>query len=163
MKKILYFLVAGILSAITMAGCGADRNSAGEDLQRLAQIEIYSGDGNLINTVADEDVLKQFSSLNFTDIASDTDSEQDALESNAEELTVLYTIISYKAPVAVHNDGTPEKLTEITVYEESNIIREQVAPESIKGGYISEEYLTFYSIVSDEDKNFLLSLAEFSK
>ncbi len=163
MKKILYFLMAGILSVMALTGCGADRDNAGEDLQRLAQIEVYSSDGNLINTITDEDILEQFNSLNFTDISSDTDSEQDGLESETDKLTVLYTIVSYKEPAAVHNNGALEKLMEITVYEDSNIVREQVVQESIKGSYIPEEYLVFYSMVSDEDKNFILSLTEFNK
>lgn len=163
MKKILYFLMAGILSVMALTGCGADRDNAGEDLQRLAQIEVYSSDGNLINTITDEDILEQFNSLNFIDISSDTDSEQDGLESETDKLTVLYTIVSYKEPAAVHNNGALEKLMEITVYEDSNIVREQVVQESIKGSYIPEEYLVFYSMVSDEDKNFILSLTEFNK
>lgn len=69
----------------------------------------------------------------------------------------------YKAPVAVYNDGTPEKLMELTVYEDSNIVREQIAPESIKMYGIPEEFLVFYSKVSDEEKDFMLSLAEFNK
>ena len=76
---------------------------------------------------------------------------------------MLYTIVSYKEPAAVYNNGALEKLMEITVYEDSNIIREQVVQESIKGDYIPEEYLIFYSMVSDENKNFILSLTEFNK
>lgn len=163
MIKTIYVLLAGILSAIALAGCGVGRDSTGEDLQQLAQIEIYSGNGDLINTVVDESVLRQFNSLNYTDIPSDTDSEQQGLENETEKLAVLYTIISYKEPVAVYNDGNLEKLMEMTVYEDSNIIKEQIALENIKEVYVPEECLTFYSTVSDEDKKFILSLAEFNK
>ena len=163
MKKIIYFLLAGIVSAIALAGCGAGKDSAGEDLQQLAQIEIYSGDGDLINTVVDEDILRQLSGLNDTDIPSDADSEQEELENETEGLAVLYTIISYKTPTAVYNDGNLEKLMEMTVYKDSDIIKEQIAPENIKGAYVPEEFLAFYSTVSEEDKNFILSLAEFNK
>ena len=65
--------------------------------------------------------------------------------------------------MAAYNDGNPEKLMELTVYEDSNIIKEQIAPETIRGGYVAEEFLTFYTTVSDEDKNFILSLAEIKK
>ena len=102
-------------------------------------------------------ILSQFNSLSYTD------SEGDELASEAGNLTELYTIISYKTPVAVYNDGTLEKLMELTVYEDSNIIKEQIAPESIKGAYVPEEFLVFYSMVSDEDKEFILSLAERNK
>lgn len=163
MKKLICFLLAGILSAIALAGCSMGGGNAGEDLQRLSQIEVYSSDGSLLNTVLDQDILNKFNSLNGTDVPSETDSEEDKLVNEIESLAVLYTIIPYKMPAAVHNDGTLEKLMEMTVYEDSNIIKEQIAPENIKGTYIPEEYLTFYVAVSDKDKKFILSLAEFNK
>ena len=126
-------------------------------------MEVYSADGNLLGTVTDEDTLLRFSGLDYTDISSDTDAEMDILESKTGDLKVLYTIISYKAPVAAYNDGNPEKLMELTVYEDSNIIKEQIAPETIKGGYVAKEFLEFYTTVSDEDKEFILSLAEIEK
>ena len=163
MKKVLSCSLAIILSAISMAGCGAGRNAGREDVQQLSQVEVYSAVGNLLGTVTDEDTLRRFSGLDYTDISSDTDAEMDILESKTADLKVLYTIISYKASVAVDNDGNSEKLMELTVYEDSNIIKEQIAPETIKGGYVAEEFLTFYTTVSDEDKNFILSLAEIKK
>lgn len=163
MKTVLSCLLAVILSAISMAGCGAGRNAGREDVQRLSQVEVYSADGNLLGTVTDEDTLLRFSGLDYTDISSDTDAEMDILESKTGDLKVLHTIISYKAPVAAYNDGNPEKLMELTVYEDSNIIIEQIAPEIIKGGYVAEEFLTFYTTVSDGDKEFILSLAEIEK
>lgn len=75
------------------------------------------------------------------------------------DLNELCTIISYKTPVAAYHDGSLEKLMELTVYEDSNIIKEQIVPETIKG-YVPELFLGFYVTVSDEDKNFILSLME---
>lgn len=163
MKNIILFILLGILTTIGLAGCGADRGNRGKDLQGLSQIEVYSSDGHLINTILDEEILSQFNDLNYTDIPSDTDEEMDTLESKIEDLNVICTIISYKTPVAAYNDGSLEKLMELTVYEDSNIIKEQIAPETIKGGYVPEEFLVFYVTVSDEDKNFILSLAELNK
>ena len=163
MKNIILFILLGILTTIGLAGCGADRGNRGKDLQGLSQIEVYSSDGHLINTILDEEILSQFNDLNYTDIPSDTDEEMDTLESKIEDLNVICTIISYKTPVAAYNDGSLEKLMELTVYEDSNIIKEQIASETIKGGYVPKEFLTFYVTVSDEDKNFILSLAEIKK
>ena len=160
MKNIILFILLGILTTIGLAGCGADRGNRGKDLQGLSQIEVYSSDGHLINTILDEEILSQFNDLNYTDIPSDTDEEMDTLESKIEDLNVICTIISYKTPVAAYNDGSLEKLMELTVYEDSNIIKEQIAPETIKGGYVPKEFLTFYVTVSEEDKNFILSLME---
>ena len=106
MKKTKYLLLAGILTVIGLVGCGAGQGGDEGDLQRLAQIEIYASDGHLVNTILDEDILRQFNSLSYTD------SEGDELASEAGNLTELYTIISYKTPVAVYNDGTLEKLME---------------------------------------------------
>ncbi len=72
----------------------------------------------------------------------------------------ICSIISYKTPVAACQDGSLEKWMELTVYEDSSIIKEQIAPETIKGGYVPKEFLTFYVTVSDEDKNLILSLME---
>lgn len=163
MKNIILFILLGILTTIGLAGCGADRGNRGKDLQGLSQIEVYSSDGHLINTILDEEILSQFNDLNYTDIPSDTDEEMDTLESKIEDLNVICTIISYKTPVAAYNDGSLEKLMELTVYEDSNIIKEQIAPETIRGGYVAEEFLTFYTTVSDGDKEFILSLAEIEK
>lgn len=160
MKNIILFILLGILTTIGLAGCGADRGNRGKDLQGLSQIEVYSSDGHLINTILDEEILSQFNDLNYTDIPSDTDEEMDTLESKIEDLNVICTIISYKTPVSAYNDGSLEKLMELTVYEDSNIIKEQIASETIKGGYVPKEFLTFYVTVSDEDKNFILSLME---
>ena len=160
MKNIILFILMDILVTIGLAGCGADQSDRGKDLQGLSQIEIYSSDGHLVNTVLDEEILSQFNDINYTDLPSDTDEEMDALESKIGDLNVICTIISYKTPVAAWHDGSLEKLMELTVYEDSNIIKEQFAQETIKGGYVPKEFLTFYVTVSDEDNNFILSLME---
>ena len=160
MKNIVLLILMGILAAIGLAGCGVDRGDRGKDLQGLSQIEVYSSDGHLVNTILNEEILSQFNDLDYTDISSDTDAEMDALESKIGDLNVICTVISYKTPVAANHDGSLEKLMELTVYEDSNIIKEQIAPETIKGGYVPEEFLTFYVTVSDEDKKFILSLME---
>ena len=98
--------------------------------------------------------------LDDMNISSDTDVEMDALEHTVGDLDEICTIISYKTPVAAWHDGRLEKWMELTVYEDSNIIKEQIAPETIKGGYFSEDFLTFYVMVSDEYKAFILSLME---
>ncbi len=160
MKNIVLLILMGILAAIGLAGCGEDRGDRGKDLQGLSQIEVYSSDGHLVNTILDEEILSQFNDLDYTDMSSDTDAEMDALESKIGDLNVICTVISYKTPVAANHDGSLEKLMELTVYEDSNIIKEQIAQETIKGGYVPEEFLTFYVTISDEDKKFILSLME---
>lgn len=161
MRRKLYFLALCSITILLLSGCNADKNSPEKDSRQLSLIQIYSSEGELINSIEDVDVLYQFSHLDYTDISANTDSEQTELKNMTKELSALYTIISYKTPAAIYSDETLEKLTEITVYENSNIMKEQVAPENIKGMSISEEYLIFYYTVSEDDKTFLLSLAEF--
>lgn len=162
MKKVICFLLASILSAVALTGCGSGRDDDEGNVQELAQIDIYADDGSLVNTISDEDILRRFSSLSFSDISVE-DSEQDELASVVGKLSEEYTIVIYKAPVAVYNDGTLEKLIELTIYEDSNIVKEQIAPDGIKMFRILEEFLVFYSTISDEEKDFMLSLLEMSK
>lgn len=156
MKNIFLFILMDILLTVGLAGCGVDRGDREKNLQGLSQIEIYSSDGHLVDTISDEEILSQFNDLRYTNISSVTDAEMDALERKMEDLDVICAIIFYKTPVTACHDGNLEKLMEWTVYEDSNIIKEQIAQKTIRGRYISEEFLTFYVTVSDEDKNFIL-------
>lgn len=156
MKKTIHLLLFLFLFLLILSGC--NENNTENDFQQIAQIEIYSSEGNLINTITDEYILQQYSSLEYTDILSD--SEQNEKRNEINHIDVLCTIISYKAPVAVISNGSLEKLVELTIYEDSNIVKQQIAPENVKVAPISEEYLTFYMTISDEDKDFILSLLE---
>ena len=153
-----YIMALGFLLSLFLTSCNTEK-----DLQRLSMIEVYQSDGELVNVIKDTDILYQFNNLDYTDISADTDSSQNELEIVTEDLSVLCTIISYKSSAALHSGKTLEKLMETTIYENSNIIKEQVEPDNIKGRSIPEEYLTFYITISKEDKDFLLSLAEFNK
>ena len=144
MKRKSHLWILCFVLALLLMGCSAGKNSSGQDLQRLSLIEVYSSDGKLITSIEDADTLYQFENLDYIDIPSDTVSEQTELENMIGELSPLYTIISYKTPAAIYGSETLEKLTEITIYNNSDIIKEQIDPENIKGGSISEEYLSFY-------------------
>lgn len=160
MKKTTAFLLAGALFVMLLTGCGAAPDNSEEDSQQFAQIEIYAGDGNLIATVTDQDALQRFGAFDGEEILSGGFSGQSELEKETGTLTELYRIIAYKEPVAAVNDGSLEKLTELTVYEDSNIIRQQIAQEAVKAVSVPERFLTFYMSVSDADRDFLISLAE---
>lgn len=157
-----YIMALCFLLSLLLTGCNTEKDTTEKDLQRLSMIEVYSSDGELVNVIEDTDILYQFNNLDYTDISTDTDFSQTELENVTEDLSVLYTIISYKSSAALHSGGTLEKLMETTIYENSNIIKEQVEPDNIKGLSIPKEYLTFYISISEEDKDFLLSLSEFN-
>lgn len=156
MKKQIYFFMVCFAFIIGLVGCGVTQDG-GNDLQRLAQIEIYSSDGNLIDSITDEDTLCQFNNLSFFDTTTNTNLQQDELTSN---LNVLYTVIAYKTPAAIFNDGMLEKIMEITVYSDSNIVKEQIPTEAIKSFQIAEEDLAYYFEASNQDIEFILSLVK---
>lgn len=154
MKKI-HIAMLCIIALLLLSGCNADK----KDLQGLSLIEVYSSNGELLNEIRDENTLYQFNNLDYISNLDD-ESEQSELKSSTDDCPVLYTIVSYKTPAAIFGDKSLEKLTEITLYENSNVIKEQIAPENIKAAPIPEEFLTFYTTALEDDKNFLLSLVE---
>lgn len=159
MKKGRYVLAVCLLAGLFLTGCKQDQGDDEARQQRLSKLEIYSNSGELVNTIEEKETLIQFNSLESMDVLDDTEVKQAELKDITEGCSVLYTIASYKTPAAAINDGSLKKGTEITVYEDSDIIKEQIMQEEVKGADVPEEYLTFYIEVSKEDKEFLLSLA----
>lgn len=155
MRKI-HMIALCLLLSLHLTACNTR-----EDLQQLSMIEVYAANGELVNVIEDADILSQFNDLDDTDLSTDADASQSELANATEDCSVLYTIISYKSSAALLKDESPEKLTKITVYENSDIIREQIDPDNVKGVSVPASDLTFYISISEEDKAFLLSLAEF--
>jgi hypothetical protein len=81
---------------------------------------------------------------------------KESLEGKREQ----YYLISYKYPVAHFGEKELEENTTITLYENTNIAKMVVAGENIKAFSISEEFLTFYYELSDEEMEFYHSLVE---
>lgn len=160
--KNFFIITLCLILILVLTGCNTERDATLKDLQRLSMLEIYSSDGELLSVIEDTNILHQFNDLDYTGTLNDADFSQTELKNAAEDLSPLVTIISYKSSAAVLTSGTLEKLMETTVYESSNIIKEQVVPGNIKGISVPEDYLSFYISVSDEDIDFLLSLAEFN-
>lgn len=158
MKKGRYVLAVCLLAGLFLIGCNQDQSDDETKLQRLSKLEIYSNSGELVNTIEEKETLIQFNSLESMSVLDDTEIKQTELKDIADGCNVLYTIAAYKTPAAAINDGNLEKGTEITVYEDSDIIKEQIMPEEVKSADVPEEYLTFYIEVSKKDKEFLLSL-----
>ena len=143
------------------AGCSMKqkRKYTLEELDNLAQIEIYSAEHDeLIKVIDDEEMLYRYNQCVLG--GSYSEEEQEELEKSLEGIAEDYYLISYKYPVARFNNGELEKISTITIYEDSNIIKMTVAEESIKAFSIPQEYLTFYYEVSDEDMEFYRSLIE---
>lgn len=155
-KKTLIITVIILFLGLSIGVIGNSVNNS-EDLQRLSRIEIYSSDGSLINAIEDKNILSQFNKIQGNDIPYE---QEDEIKNTINNLSVLYTIISYKTPASHWNNGTLEKSMEITIYSDVDTIKEQVAPENIKGFHVPEEFMTFYVTISPEEKEFLLSLAE---
>ncbi len=159
--KIGSLLVFGLCIFIC-AGCFAQQGGkyTMEDLDNLAEIRIYSAENNgLVKTINDEEQLYQYNQyLLFDD--SDIEERQDELEKDLEGAKEQYYLISYKYPVARFGRKELEENTTITLYEDTNIIKITVSEESIKGFSVPNEFLIFYSEISEEKMNFYHSLVE---
>ncbi len=158
MNKKLIIIIA-LLSLITVLdGCASKSTKAG---QQLARIEVYSGvDNTLINTIEDKEGLLEFNQKTACEEQWDDDymDQQEKIQEKLEGHKPLYIFTSYKKPVAMNNDGTLEKISEITVYKDTNIIKTQVSPDAVKNFTVPSEYLTYYFDSSDETIDFLVSL-----
>ena len=64
-----------------------------------------------------------------------------------------------KEPAALINNGKMEKTFTITVYEGTDVVKMMVMPQIVENIGLSEELLTFYFEVPEEDMEFFLSLA----
>ncbi|MCH5254972.1 MAG: hypothetical protein J1F41_08600 [Lachnospiraceae bacterium] len=156
---IIGMLIFGVLCIC--AGCSSNQDSSYtlEQLDNLAQLEIYSAETNeLIKVISDEETLYQYNQCSFD---SDESVEHQAeFKNSVEGLKEEYYIESYKYPVSQFGSQELEKNITITVYENSNVIKMTVSEESIKGDSIPQAFLTFYYEMSDEDMDFYYSLVE---
>lgn len=143
------------------AGCSAQqgRKYTTEDLDNLAEIRIYSAENDeLVKTISDEEQLYKYNQCSLFD--DDTEEHQNELKESLEGKREQYYLISYKYPVAHFGEKELEENTTITLYENTNIAKMVVAGENIKALSISEELLTFYYELSDEEMEFYHSLVE---
>ncbi len=159
--KIGILLVFG-LCICTCAGCSAQQGKkyTKEDLNNLAEIKIYSAENNeLLKTITDEEQLYQYNQCSLFE-ESDIEERQDEFKNALEGKNEQYNLISYKYPVAHFGKKDLEKNTNITLYEDTNIIKFTASEESVKAFSIPEEYLTFYYEITEEEMNFYHSLVE---
>lgn len=75
-----------------------------------------------------------------------------------EDYEPQYIITSFKTPAAIFNDGNLEEISNITIYKDTNMIKMQISPDTIKGYRVPSEYLTNYFEITDEVRDFLISL-----
>lgn len=152
-KTILLLAMLGI--AACLDGC---RNFEEKETLHTARLEVYEADGTtLINTVEDEEAVARFEAGGWgqeAGISSDVDPTGKDLEGREP----LFTIAAMKEPAALINNGKMEKTFTITVYEGTDVVKMVVMPQ-IKNIALSEEFLTFYFEVPEEDMEFFLSLA----
>jgi hypothetical protein len=171
MKKYIIWLLTAFI-AITLVGCSevisfeasTDDNTT-DNLQRLSCIKIYSATNQtLINTIEDKDILIKFiQNTTFAEQWTNTGTDdsidqQEKIRQKLEDYEPQYIITSYKTPAAIINDGNLEKISDITIYKDTNIIKMQISPDTIKAYRIPSEYLTDYFEITDEVRDFLISL-----
>lgn len=148
-----------VLSVCVCAGCAANQDTkyTREELDHLARIELYSaGNEDVLKVIEDEDVLYRFNQVAFDDF----EEHQEELEEAVAEAVAEYRFVTYKYPVSRFGGKEPEEDMTVTIYENSDIVKMSVSRGRIKGGYIPQEYLTFYYEISDTDIAFFYSLTE---
>lgn len=169
MKRIILgFMIISVL----FCGCGKEeprltgenereeREYAAEGSGNLARLEIHSGeDDELLKVIDQKELLDRYDQYLVYD-GQDLEEDQKKLKNKVEEMEEMFSIVSYKYPAALINDGTLEKNTTVTVYENSNILKIEVSGESIKNMYVSSDLLTFYCEAPEEDMEFYRSLME---
>lgn len=152
-KEIFALAILGIIACL--GGC---RNFEEKETLHTARLEVYEADGTtLINTVEDEEAVARFEAGGWGQedgISSDVDPAGKDLEGREP----LFMIAAMKEPAALINNGKMEKTFTITVYEGTDVVKMVVMPQ-IKNIALSEEFLTFYFEVPEEDMEFFLSLA----
>lgn len=139
-------------------------NNETKNLQRLAQVEIYSAkEHKLMETIGDKEILTAFNQKTiFTEQWSDMDNDnmnkQEETRQELENYEPQYIFVTYKTPVALNSNGDLEKTLEITTFKDTNMIMVQVSPDNVKNITVPSEYLTFYTEASDEEITYLSSL-----
>lgn len=156
----LHITCVCLLLPILFGGCQQEEAADTSDLQRLYRLEIYAQDGELLRTLEDADSLSEWNRLSGTELTADADAEQTEYEKLTQDLPISCIIRSYKSAAAVGKKDTLEPYITQTIYETTNIIKEEIAPEMIKNLPLSSEDLTFYVLLSEEEKQTLLSFLE---
>lgn len=151
-----FLIIVMFLAFMCFGGCGNRQEEEG--FQSLSRLEIYEADGEtLINTVEDKEKLIQFQKAGWQQEADGAEAAGTAGPPEGKE--PFYSIAVYKPPAALLNNRKPEKIYTVTLYRDTNVIRMAAEPDSIKNISVPEEWLTFYYEISQEDMDFLLSLA----
>ncbi|MDE5718200.1 MAG: hypothetical protein K2I53_11430 [Lachnospiraceae bacterium] len=162
MKNKIKTVIWIVFGLCICAGCSARQGEkyTREDLDNLAEIRIYAAENHeLIKTISDEEQLYQYSHCSVFD-GSDIEERQEELEKALEGAEEQYYLTSYKYPAARFGGKELEENTTITLYEDKNIVKMTVSEDSIKAFSISEEFLTFYYEIPEEEMIFYRSLAE---
>jgi hypothetical protein len=153
-KKLTFIISLSLL--FVLSGCNTQD-------QKLKKVEVLSSNNTLLNTIEDEEALATFNdnlSLedNWNEIDENYLNQQEELKKKLENHEAQYVFVTYQTAVAKNSNDTLEKVMGITVYENSNIIKVEISPDTVKNGSIPSEYLTFYFETTDKIIEYLNSL-----
>lgn len=169
LSRIAVAAVSFLLIASLLGGCSAksnQENDSQENHQSLARVEIYTGDEEtLLKTIEDKDLLKQFNEkialddwldMDTKDLSSSTESKKSSESDSA--AVPEYFFVLYKPAVAKISDGSPERILEITTFQDSNVVKMQIPSQVIKNLPVPEDYLTFHPQLPEKTLSYLRSL-----
>lgn len=153
-KKLIFIISLSLL--FVLSGCNTQD-------QKLKKVEVFSSNNTLLNTIEDEEELATFNeNLSLEEKWNEIDenylNQQEELKKKLEDYEVQNVFITYQATAAKNSSESLEKVMGITLYENSNIIKVEISPDTVKNGATPAEYLTFYFETTDKIIEYLNSL-----
>lgn len=139
MKKALLLLLAGAVMACT--GCA---HTAAEE-PKACKVEVYSDGGELLRTIDDQETVGL---LTPTEDWLDTEAPQP--EPAAQYELVVWQEKTLLAGEDPEGEREYEVILNLTLYQDSPLVKAAISPQAVKNMKLPEEMLTDYYTLSDE-------------
>lgn len=139
MKKALLLLLAGVLVACT--GCA---HTAAKE-PKACKVEVYSDGGELLKTIDDQETIEL-----LTPTEDWADAEAPQPEPAAQYELVVWQEKTLLAGEDPEGEREYEVILNLTLYQDSPLVKTVISPQAVKNMRLSEEMLTAYYTLPDE-------------
>ncbi|TCL45524.1 hypothetical protein [Harryflintia acetispora] len=139
MKKALLLLLAGVLVACT--GCA---HTAAKE-PKACKVEVYSDGGELLKTIDDQETVGL-----LTPTEDWADAEAPQPEPAAQYELVVWQEKTLLAGEDPEGEREYEVILNLTLYQDSPLVKTVISPQAVKNMRLSEEMLTAYYTLPDE-------------
>ena len=159
---IIFLFLSIIISSecvTTVTNNGTLRSRA---TQPLSLAEVYSAeDSKWLKAIEDQNTLNSISTC-LSPLTQQELQKQPRRTKALQHLKPQYLFRLYKTAAAHNNSGTPEKMLDVTVYKNANILRMQLPASTTKSKSLLADYLTYYYDAPAEVIAYFKSLAPHS-